>query len=97
MSRIFKLPIAWGFVPGPGFVESVGGAVAAIDVWLKHTADQQAVGAERLMMVDLQDRLAAIPQEANEAQLEAVAAAINSLVAFARRRGVVRLSNNTKR
>jgi len=73
-------------------VESAGGAVAAIDVWLRHTALQESLGPERLMMVNLRERLATIPQEASEPQLEAAAAAINSLVAFARRRGVARLA-----
>lgn len=93
MSRIFKAPIAWVFAPGPKFVESVGGAVAAVDVWLKHTAYQQSLGPERLMMLDLRERLAAIPHEASEPQLEAAAAAINTIVAFALRRGLVPLSD----
>lgn len=94
MIRTFKVPVDRGFVPGPVFLESVDGALAAVDLWLRHTADDQSVGPERMMVLDLRDRLAAVPHRPTVLQVEEVVAAIKTVVDFASKRRVVRLAGN---
>lgn len=94
-SRTFKTPVPWGFIPGPAFLESVGGALAAVDLWLRHTVDDHAAAPERLMMIDLRERLAAVPQDPTAFQVQEAMAAIKTMADFASRRKVVRLSDTT--
>ncbi|TWT13840.1 hypothetical protein [Reyranella sp. CPCC 100927] len=93
MPRTFKEPVDWGFVPGPTFVESIGGALAAVDLWLKHTASDERVAPERMMAFDLRQRLAAVPQVPTAFQVEEIMTAIRTVVDFAVKRKVVLLSD----
>ncbi|HKV17044.1 MAG TPA: hypothetical protein VJQ81_18495 [Reyranella sp.] len=92
MLRTFKEPVDWGFIPGPPFLESVGGALAAIDLWLKHTSSDDRVAPERMMVLDLRDRLAAVPSAPTALQIREVMAAIKAVGDFAVKRQVVHLS-----
>ena len=94
LSRTFKAPVLWGFVPGPAFLESVGGALAAADLWLGHTTDDLSVASERMMMMSLRTRLAAVPQDPTSVQVREVMESIKTMVDFASGRNVVRLSDN---
>lgn len=93
MLRTFREPVDWGFVPGPAFLESVGGTLAAVDLWLKHTASDDRVVPERMMVLDLRERLAAVPPAPTAFQIHEVVAAIKVVVDFAAKRKVVRLSD----
>lgn len=90
MLRTFKKPVDWGLVPGPPFVESVGGALAAVDLWLRHAADDDRRAPEHQMMMDLRQRLAVMPQDPTPCQMQVVMAAIKIVVVTARRKGVLR-------
>lgn len=94
LSRTFKAPVLWGFIPGPAFLESVGGALAAADLWLRHTAADSSVASERMMMMGLRTRLAAVPRDPTSTQVREVMESIKTMVDFASGRNVVRLSDN---
>lgn len=87
--RTFQGSLRWGFIPGPGFVESIGGALAAADLWLRQTPDDARIRQERQMMTDLREMLAAVPPAPSEDKVRAVALEIRTFVAFARNRAVV--------
>ena len=93
MLRTFKEPVDWGFVPGPTFLESVGGALAAVDLWLKHTGSDARVAPERIMVFDLRERLAAVPLAPTAFQVEEIMTAIKTVVDFASKRKVVLFSD----
>lgn len=96
MTRIFKEPIDWGFIPGPAFLETVSGAQAAVDLWLRHTAEDRNVWPERTMMFELQSRLAALPPEPTTSQVQEAVAAIRVVVSFASKRDVTRLCSKVR-
>lgn len=90
MPRTFKEPVDWGFVPGPPFLESVGGAVAAVELWLQYTANDDRVAPERLMVLNLRERLVSVPDVPTPFQIQEVMAAIKTVVDFAAKRKAVR-------
>jgi len=91
--RTFRESLRWGFIPGPEFVDSIGGALAAADLWLRQTPDDARIQQERQMMADLREMLAAVSQAPSESEVLAVALAIRTFVAFVRTRAVVPLAD----
>ena len=91
MVRTFKKPVDWGLAPGPPFVESIGGALAAVDLWLRHAADDDRRTPAYQLMVDLRQQLAMMPQNPTPCQVQVIMDAISIAVSAARPKGDSRL------
>jgi hypothetical protein len=85
-SQTFRTPAPWAIGPGPDRLYSLGGALAAVRMWLELTPDRPATRKERDLMLALRDLLVRIPAEVGEAHLVSAKRAIKGMVKYARSR-----------
>ena len=85
--RTFRTPAPWGIGPGPAKLDSLDGALGAVDMWLELTPDRPATRRERDLMRTLRDLLADMPADPSEADLQSAKRAIKGMVKYACSRG----------
>ena len=85
-TNLFLRPAPWGIGPGPANLQSVDGALTAVEMWLAVTPDRPEYRDERARMMTLHDLLSRAQSDPSDADLQSAKLGIKGMVRYCRMR-----------